>query len=196
MGDDLAGLVAHHHLAVWLVRQIAGVIAFHCRGFDAIGRQSQIAELMDGCGECGRGNQQRNEKRGFHENPFQPAAGDSSTRKTEKERLVTTLGAANHLIMWIFSYGLRYAGNLQQNWEKEIRETMVRPLPSKTERLVRAFLLLVTSAVLTLVAWSLGLYRSGDSTQVAIAIFAIVIAAVLVSRFSAKRVMRLFGWGQ
>ena len=72
---------------------------------------------------------------------------------------------------------------------------MVRPLPSKTERLVRAFLLLITSAVLTLVAWSLGLYRSGDSTQVAIAIFAIVIAAVLVSRFSAKRVMRLFGWG-
>jgi hypothetical protein len=72
---------------------------------------------------------------------------------------------------------------------------MVRPLPSKTERLVRAFLLLITSAVLTLVAWSMGLYRSGDSTQVAIAIFAIVIIAVLVSRFSAKRVMRLFGWG-
>jgi hypothetical protein len=91
--------------------------------------------------------------------------------------------------------GLHLAGNLQQNWEKEIREKMVRPLPSKTERLVRAFLLLITSAVLTLVAWSLGLYRSGDSTQVAIAIFAIVIAAVLVSRFSAKRVMRLFGWG-
>jgi hypothetical protein len=91
--------------------------------------------------------------------------------------------------------GLRLAGNLQQNWEKEIRETMVRPLPSKTERLVRAFLLLITSAVLTLAAWSLGLYRSGDSTQVAIAIFAIVIVAVLVSRFSAKRVMRLFGWG-
>jgi hypothetical protein len=97
--------------------------------------------------------------------------------------------------MWTFSYGLRYAANLQQNWEKEIRKTMARPLPSKTERLVRAFLLLITSAVLTLVAWSLGLYKSQDSTQVAIAIFAIVIVAVLVSRFSAKRVMRLFGWG-
>ena len=72
--------------------------------------------------------------------------------------------------------------------------SMVRALPSKTERLVRAFLLLATSAALTLVAWSLGVYQSQDSTRVAIVIFVIVIIAVLVSRFSAKSVMRLFGW--
>lgn len=71
---------------------------------------------------------------------------------------------------------------------------MVRPLPSKPERLVRACLLLITSAILTLVAWSAGLYQSQDSTKVAIAIFTIVVIAVLVSRLSAKPVMRLFGW--
>lgn len=70
---------------------------------------------------------------------------------------------------------------------------MARPLPSRTERLVRAFLLLITSALLTLLAWSQGLYRSQDSTRVAIAVFAIVIIAVLVSRFCAKPVMRLLG---
>ncbi len=91
--------------------------------------------------------------------------------------------------------GIAGAAIVQQTWAKEDSKKMARQLPSKTERLVRAFLLLITSGVLTLVAWSLGLYKSQDSTQVAIAIFAIVIAAVLVSRFSAKRVMRLFGWG-
>ena len=131
----------------------------------------------------------------FMKIPFNQRPATVAQEKERETSGYTPECAANHLIMWIFSYGLRYAGNLQQNWEKEIREPMVRPLPSKTERLVRAFLLLITSAILTLVAWSLGLYRSGDSTQVAIAIFAIVIAAVLVSRFSAKRVMRLFGWG-
>ena len=71
---------------------------------------------------------------------------------------------------------------------------MPRPLPSRTERLVRAVMLLVTSSLLTLIAWSLGLYKNPDSTQVAIIIFAIVIVAVVVSRFGAKFVMRLFGW--
>jgi uncharacterized ion transporter superfamily protein YfcC len=73
---------------------------------------------------------------------------------------------------------------------------MVRPLPSKTERLVRAFLLLITSALLTLIAWSAGLYQSQDSTEVAIAFFTIVVIAVLVSRLSAKPIMRLFGWNR
>ena len=73
---------------------------------------------------------------------------------------------------------------------------MARPLPSKPERLVRAFLLLITSAALTLVAWSAGLYQSQDSTKVAIAIFVIVVIAVLVSRLVAKPLMRLFGWNQ
>jgi len=71
---------------------------------------------------------------------------------------------------------------------------MARPLTSKTERLVRAVLLLITSAALTLVAWWAGLYQSQDSTKVAIAIFVIVIIAVLVSRLTVKPVMRFFGW--
>ena len=71
---------------------------------------------------------------------------------------------------------------------------MVRPLPSKPERLVRAVLLLITSALLTGVAWSVGLYQSQDSTKVAIAILVIVVIAVLVSRLAVKPVMRLFGW--
>jgi predicted small integral membrane protein len=78
--------------------------------------------------------------------------------------------------------------------EKRDSPKMARPLPSKTERLVRAFLLLITSAFLTFVAWSIGLYKSQDSTKVAIAILVIVVIAVLVSRFCAKTVMRLFGW--
>jgi len=80
--------------------------------------------------------------------------------------------------------------------EAGIRNIMARPLPSKPERLVRAFLLLITSAALTLVAWSAGLYQSQDSTKVAIAIFVIVVIAVLVSRLVAKPLMRLFGWNQ
>ena len=71
---------------------------------------------------------------------------------------------------------------------------MVRPLPSKTERLVRAVLLLATSAILTLLARSIGLYQSQNSTQVAITILAIIAIAVLVSRFGSKPVMRFFGW--
>lgn len=70
---------------------------------------------------------------------------------------------------------------------------MANALPSKTERLVRAILLLATSALLTLLAWFLGLYQSQDSTRVAIAILVIVIIAVVVSRFGAKLVMRRFG---
>jgi hypothetical protein len=71
---------------------------------------------------------------------------------------------------------------------------MARSLPSRTERLVRAFLLLGTSAILTLAAKFLGLYNSQDSTRVAISIFAIIIIAVLISRFAAKPLIRLFGW--
>ena len=77
---------------------------------------------------------------------------------------------------------------------KGIHDTMARPLPSKPERLVRAVLLLITSAALTVVAWSAGLYQSQDSTKVAIAILVIVVIAVLVSRVAVKPVMRLFGW--
>jgi hypothetical protein len=71
---------------------------------------------------------------------------------------------------------------------------MARSLPSRTERLVRAFLLLAISGVLTLAARFLGLYETQDSTRLAIIIFAIIIVAVLASRFVAKPVMQLFGW--
>lgn len=70
---------------------------------------------------------------------------------------------------------------------------MANALPTKTERLVRAGILLATSALLTGVAWFFGLYQSQDSTRVAIAILVIVIIAVLVSRLGAKFVMRRFG---
>ena len=70
---------------------------------------------------------------------------------------------------------------------------MARPLPSKAERMVRAILLLVTSLFLTLLARSLGLYQTQNSVQVAITVVVIVVAAVLVSRFCAKPVMRLLG---
>ena len=70
---------------------------------------------------------------------------------------------------------------------------MANALPTKTERLVRAIILLATSALLTGVAWFFGLYQSQDSTRVAIAILVIVIIAVLVSRLGTKFVMRRFG---
>ena len=70
---------------------------------------------------------------------------------------------------------------------------MANALPTKTERLVRAGILLATSAFLTGVAWFFGLYQSQDSTRVAIAILVIVIIAVVVSRLGTKFVMRRFG---
>lgn len=70
---------------------------------------------------------------------------------------------------------------------------MARPLPSKTERMVRAVLLLVSSAVLTLLARALGLYQSQNSTEIVITIFAIVVIAVLISRVLARPVIRLLG---
>jgi uncharacterized protein (DUF486 family) len=66
--------------------------------------------------------------------------------------------------------------------------------PSRTERLVRSVVLLLTSAVLTAIAWLFGLYRSQDPTIVAILALVIVIAAVGVSRFGAKTLVRRFGW--
>jgi len=64
---------------------------------------------------------------------------------------------------------------------------------TKTERLVRALLLLATSAVLTVLAWFFGLYQTQDSTRVAIGILVIVIIAVVVSRLGVKFLMRRFG---
>jgi hypothetical protein len=71
---------------------------------------------------------------------------------------------------------------------------MARTLPSRTERLVRAFLLLAISGLLTLAARFLGLYETQDSTRLGITIVAIIIIAVLASRFIAKPLMQLFGW--
>lgn len=73
---------------------------------------------------------------------------------------------------------------------------MPRPLPSRTERMVRSVLLLLASALLTLLAWALGLYQSQDSTRVSIIILVIIVVAVVISRFGAKLVMRHFGGGR
>jgi predicted Abi (CAAX) family protease len=70
---------------------------------------------------------------------------------------------------------------------------MTKTPPSRTERLVRALLLLVASALLTLLAWSFGLYQSENSTLVSLTILGIVIVAVLISRLGTKLVMRRFG---
>lgn len=68
---------------------------------------------------------------------------------------------------------------------------MVRSTPpSRAERLVRALLLLATSIIFTLLAWLLGAYQLQNSTLTYICIAAIVIAAVLVSRFGTKLVMQ------
>lgn len=77
--------------------------------------------------------------------------------------------------------------------DKEDLRAMARPLPSKTERMVRAILLLLSSAALTLLARALGLYQGQNSTQIAITVLAIVVIAVLISRLAAKPVMRLLG---
>lgn len=77
--------------------------------------------------------------------------------------------------------------------DKEDLRAMARPLPSKTERMVRAILLLLSSAALTLLARALGLYQGQNSTQIAITVLAIVVVAVLISRLAAKPVMRLLG---
>lgn len=69
---------------------------------------------------------------------------------------------------------------------------MAKVPPSRTERLVRALLLLAASALLTLLAWSLGFYQSQNSTLVSLTILGIVLIAVLISRLGAKLVMRRF----
>jgi hypothetical protein len=62
--------------------------------------------------------------------------------------------------------------------------------PSRTERLVRSLLLLAASLVFSLIAWAAGAYQLQDPVWVYGLIGGIVVAALLVSRFGAKLIMR------
>ena len=58
------------------------------------------------------------------------------------------------------------------------------------ERLVRALLLLLCSAVFSALAWAGGLYQIENQTLLFGVIGGIIVAAILVSRFGAKLVVR------
>jgi hypothetical protein len=62
--------------------------------------------------------------------------------------------------------------------------------PSRVERLVRAVLLLAASLVFSLTAWAAGAYQLQDPIWVYGVIGGVVIAALLVSRFGARLIMR------
>jgi uncharacterized YccA/Bax inhibitor family protein len=61
---------------------------------------------------------------------------------------------------------------------------------SHAERLVRALLLLLASAVFSLLAWLAGLYQLQNQNLLFGVIGGVIVAAILVSRFGAKLVMR------
>ena len=61
---------------------------------------------------------------------------------------------------------------------------------SHAERLVRALLLLLASAVFSLIAWLTGAYQLQNQSLLYGVIGGVIVAAILVSRFGAKLVMR------
>jgi hypothetical protein len=65
-----------------------------------------------------------------------------------------------------------------------------RSASSHAERLVRALLLLVASAVFSLIAWLTGAYQLQNQSLLFGVIGAVIVAAILTSRFGAKLVMR------
>jgi hypothetical protein len=67
-----------------------------------------------------------------------------------------------------------------------------KPPPSHAERLIRALLLLATSVGFSLIAWAAGAYQIQNETLAFGLVGAIIVAAVLVSRFSAKLIIRRF----
>lgn len=62
--------------------------------------------------------------------------------------------------------------------------------PGRLERLVRALLLLCASLFFSVIAWAAGAYRLQDPVWVYGVIGGVIVAALLVSRFGAKLVMR------
>lgn len=63
-------------------------------------------------------------------------------------------------------------------------------VPSNAERLVRSVLLLLCSALFSLIAWQAGAYQLQNQSLLFGVIGGIIIAAILVSRFGAKWVTR------
>jgi hypothetical protein len=68
-----------------------------------------------------------------------------------------------------------------------------RTLPGRIERLVRALLLLAASGVFSAAAWAAGLYRLQDPVWLYGMVGGVIVAALLVSRFGARLVMRRLG---
>ena len=67
-----------------------------------------------------------------------------------------------------------------------------KPPPSHAERLIRALMLLATSVCFSVIAWLAGAYRIENQTLAFGLVGAIIVAAVLVSRFCAKLVTQRF----
>jgi type III secretory pathway component EscS len=67
---------------------------------------------------------------------------------------------------------------------------MNKNYPSHAERLARSLLLLLCSAVFSLIAWVAGAYQMQNQTLLFGVIGGIVIAAILISRFGAKWLIR------
>ncbi len=67
--------------------------------------------------------------------------------------------------------------------------------PGHAERLVRSLLLLLCSALFSLIAWQLGAYEIQNQNLLFGVIGGIIIAAILVSRFGAKWVTRRLARG-
>jgi hypothetical protein len=65
-----------------------------------------------------------------------------------------------------------------------------RTTPNRMERLVRALLLLAASLTFSVIAWAAGAYQMQDTVWLYGVIGGVVIAALLVSRFGAKLIMR------
>lgn len=61
---------------------------------------------------------------------------------------------------------------------------------SHAERLVRALLLLAASALFSLIAWLAGAYQLENQSLLFGVIGGVIVAAILVSRFGTKLVMR------
>jgi hypothetical protein len=61
---------------------------------------------------------------------------------------------------------------------------------SHAERLVRALLLLVASAGFSLIAWLVGAYQIQNQSLLFGVMGAVIVAAILASRFGTKFVMR------
>jgi hypothetical protein len=65
-----------------------------------------------------------------------------------------------------------------------------KEIPGRVERLVRALLLLAASLTFSAAAWAAGLYRLQDPVWLYGMMGGVIVAALLVSRFGARLIVR------